>query len=314
MPDDSHDPDDDRDEPANDERDEPAAADDDDDDEIADQPDPPVAGDDPAAPPLDPAVVRRYLGTRKAMSLAKNIVGKIVPRSVVQELAADALVRALTAPPPRKEVVLPGWLAAIAWRTAVRWLEKEARRAPYIGEMPIHVAREDDYTGEAIDEEGVGHPSYDPTRDDEPAGLLGAHLRSLIGDNVRDLQVLAMILEHVEDDRPYPEIAKSRNLTEDQVAGRIKRFKVKYGKPVHRRREWMVILKWLVIGAVGIAAGFLLLRWLRHPTDDIRPDPSLLEPRPSPSASASTPVFLQALPPPTEPSANPEKKPERLKP
>ncbi|HEY5318008.1 MAG TPA: sigma-70 family RNA polymerase sigma factor, partial [Solirubrobacteraceae bacterium] len=273
-------------------------------------------------PPLAPAVVHRYLASTTAHSIAKKVLRKLVPKEQVEDLATDTLVRALKAPPPHTEAVLPGWFAQIARRRAIDWLRKTKRRKKYEGPMPVHVAREDDYTGQAIDtgDAAAISPSfsYDPSADADPAKLLGDELDHFIGDHARDREVREMIREHSDDGKTYAEIAAARGLTPAQVANRILRFKVKYSARVQRRRQ--ILFGLALLKAAGWAAAILLsafLAWylLRRGPDDIRPDPSRSVPSATPSASASAPVFLQALPPPPEPSFAPDKpQPPRLKP
>jgi RNA polymerase sigma factor (sigma-70 family) len=285
------------------------------DDEPVDEPDVPVQGDDPDAPPLDPAIVRRFLNSKEALDIARSPIRKIVPKGQVDDLAADAIVRALRARPPHLEIVLPAWLMTIAERTAIRWLEKSKRRKKYEGRMPTHVAREDDYTGEAVETDDPTDRAYDPDEDQEPEELLGDILDRFIGDNARDRQIRDVIHEHSEKKKSYAQIAASLGLTEDQLAGRIKRFKAKYTTRVRRRRQLVFFLKAFgvaVFAGVAIALAWYLLHRVR---DDIRPDPSPSVPSLTPSASASAPVFLQALPPPPEPTIpGPDKPQPRPKP
>jgi len=323
MPDDArHPPDDDDPPPSTDDpppstEDPPAGDEDpppDSDDDPPDEPDVPVEGDDPDAPPLDAAIVQRFLTSKLARTTAENAIRKLVPRNEVEDIASDALVRALRAPPPHAEIVFPGWLAPIARRTAIRWLEKRKRRSAYEGPMPVQVAREDDYTGEAVETEDPTETAYDPETDEEPEKLLGDDLDRMIGEHARDQEIRAIIHEHSEEKRSYADIAAARGMTEAQLAGRIKRFKKKYTARVQRRRAFLFFLKALgvtVAAAIVVAVAWYLLH--RTGPDDIRPDPSRFEPPATPSASA--PVFLQALPPPPEPSVEPvPPRPPRLKP
>jgi hypothetical protein len=64
----------------------------------------------------------------------------------------------------------------------------------------------------------------------------------------------------------------------------------------------LLVLGGLALLAVAVAA---YVFWPRPHPDDIGPDPSRAVPT-APSASASAPVFLQALPPVPEPSAPPD--------
>jgi DNA-directed RNA polymerase specialized sigma24 family protein len=265
--------------------------------------DEPVEGDDPTAPPLGPEVVKRFLGGKDAHRIALAAVRPIVPHDRVDDLAADAMVRALTARPPSLEKVLPAWLDAIARRVAIRWLEKRARRAKYEGAMPQQVAREDDYTGETLDDaddQGDFDPTYDPDADGEPGELLGPYLDRLIGDHGRDRETRAMLREHAEEQKSFAAIATARGLSPAQVANRVLRFKKKYGRAVKRRRTLMLMLR-MAGGLVLAGALALLVWWLLHRTRDILPDPERSEPRSTPSASASAPYFLQALPPGPDP-------------
>jgi DNA-directed RNA polymerase specialized sigma24 family protein len=287
---------------------------DDDDDGEADDRDLTVEGDEPSAPRLDPGVVRRFLSTPATLTIARNTIRQLVPRGEVEELAADTMVRALTAPPPRVERVLPGWLAEIARRVAIRWLEKRGRRAKHEGPMPQHVAQEDAYTGAVADDEGDSDPAYRLEADDEPGDLLGAHLDRLIGTHLHDQETRAILREHAEEARSYADIAAARGLTEAQVANRILRFKKKYAPRVKRRRDLLLVLK--LFGGVALAAAALVaLWWLLHPAPEIGPDPSVDEPSPAPSATASAEEFNAAGPTQPEPRRKPEPlKPEPLKP
>jgi RNA polymerase sigma factor (sigma-70 family) len=284
-----------------------ADADDADDDDST--PYEPVEGDDLTAAPLPPAVIHRFLASPKALRIAKKVLRKLVPKEHVEDLASDSLVRALRAPPPHREAALPGWLAMVTRRRAIDWLRKRTRREKYEGRMPVHVEREDDYTGEAIDDGDVADTSYDPTSDETPVEILGEELDRFIGDNARDRDVRDIVREH-DDGKTYAEIAAARGITPAQVHNRILRFKTKYAARVKRERQWAFWIKlaWWSGGiAVAAAVGLLLYLFLRPRADDIGPDPSRFEP--APSASASAPVFPQALPPPPEPSALPEPPP-----
>lgn len=257
-----------------------------------------VEGDDPAAPALDPAVVRRFLGSKAALDVAKAAIRPLVPAQEVDDLASDAVVRAMRAPPPRTQAALVSWLGEIARRTAIRWLEKRARREKHEGPMPRRAAQEDAYTGEAIGEELVGADalgaSYDPEGDEEPLELIGSYLDRIV--EARDREVLEAIGEKAAG-RSYKDICDERGWTQAQLSNRLLRFKNKYGPRVRRRNRWMLAL-WL-FAAVIFAAAIAVLWWLLG-RDDIRSDPAHVpELRPVPSASASAAPeepFTPALP------------------
>jgi DNA-directed RNA polymerase specialized sigma24 family protein len=103
-----------------------------------------VEGDDPAAQDLDPAILRRFLSSQRALNVAAAAIKPMVPAQQVADLATDAVIRALRARKPRVEAVIPAWLAEIARRVAARYLEKKKRRAKYEGPMPVRKAREDE--------------------------------------------------------------------------------------------------------------------------------------------------------------------------
>jgi DNA-directed RNA polymerase specialized sigma24 family protein len=267
----------------------------------------PFEGYDPSEPPLPPAVVHRFLASTRALKIVKKVLRGLVPKQQVEDLATDALLRAIKAPAPPHEDFLPGWLATIARRRAADWLRKRKRREKHEGAMPARAAGEDAYTGEAIHDGDDGDPSYDPTTVETPVELLGEELDRLIGSHVRDAEVRAMVRES-DDGKTYAQIAAARGLTERQVANRILRFKVKYTARVKRERLWTLLVKlaWGA-GALAVAAAVVaIVLYFRRPrTEDIGPDPSRAVPS-APSASASAPVFLQALPPVPEPSAPPD--------
>ena len=88
MPSGKHDPVEDDDDPASDaedptgEAEEGTGGDDDppeEDDDDDGEPDDPVDGDDASAPPLDRAVVVRFLGTREALRIAAAAIRRLVP-------------------------------------------------------------------------------------------------------------------------------------------------------------------------------------------------------------------------------------------
>jgi DNA-directed RNA polymerase specialized sigma24 family protein len=275
-----------------------------DDADASEDDDEPVEGDDPEAPPLDPAVVKRFLGSKQARDVAIAAIRRLVPKQEAEDLATDAIVRAMRAKPPRLEAVLVSWLTTIADRRAIRWLEKRKRRQKYEGAMPTKAAREDPYTGHALEDDGAGEAAragYSPDEDDEPGEMVGDHLVRLIGGNAKELEVLGWIRERAEG-KTFKQIAAERGLTEAQIANRIYRLKLKYQKPVERRRQRMMIL-WLLGGAVAVAVALAaLLYWLLH--REVR---SYYKPPPAPSASSTTPSFPEG-PPVSHPAPDDEER------
>ena len=281
------------------------AADDPDDD------DGPLEGDDPTAPPLAPEVVRKFLGSKKAFEVAKAAVAKRVPSQEVGDLAMLALEDALAAPPPHAEAALVSWLHRIARRRAADWLRKRARRKKYEGEMPSHVAREDDYTGETLAEDGDGDRASGEgaveLSDDDADDLLGPHLERLVGDNAKERELLDMLRERANG-KPLKTIAAERGYTEDQLTSRIQRFKKKYEEPVRRRRQRLFLFKLFGVAA-AIAVAAVLAWWWLHRGDAIRRDPSRAPPAPSASASAAPPEpFMPANPTDESPEGPPSKR------
>jgi DNA-directed RNA polymerase specialized sigma24 family protein len=263
----------------------------DEEDEGPDNDDEPVEGDDPSAPPLDRAVVERFLRSKEARDVAIAAIRKLVPKQEVEDLANDAVVRAFRATTwPSVEAALVGWLTSIARRRAIRWLEKRKRRQKYEGAMPTKGTREDAYTGAAIEDDDDGDAKgYDPEKDGEPEDLLGDHLDRLVGDNTKDLETLGWIREHAGG-KAYKAIGAERGLTEDQIASRIRRFKLKYEKPIKRRRQRMLLL-WLGGGAAAVVAAAVILWWLFF-----REAHSYLKPLPAPSANATATSASEGLP------------------
>ena len=267
-----------------------------------DDDDGPLEGDDPTAPPLPPAVVRKFLGSKKALEVAEAAVAKLVPSQEVNDLVALALEDALSAPPPHAEAALVSWLYRIARRRAVDWLRRRARRKKYEGAMPSDVAREDAYTGETVDDdgrnaEGAGEDgaALDADAIEEAEEMLGPHLERLVGDNAKERELLDMLRERANG-KMLKTIAAERGYTEAQINNRIQRFKTKYEEPVRRRRQRLFLFKLFATAAVlGVAA--LIAWWLLHRGRDIRPDPSRVPPAPSASASAAPDEpFMPALP------------------
>jgi DNA-directed RNA polymerase specialized sigma24 family protein len=241
-----------------------------------------VAGDDPNAPALDRAVVTRFLGSKAALDVARAAARKVIPSEHVDDLTADAIARALRARPPRREEALVAWLTRIAERTAARWLQKRARRAKYEGPMPVHVAREDDYTGEVVDDGTGAEVGYDAEGDPEPLALLGPQLDRLVAGNAKEEELRAILREHAGG-KSYKQICAERGYTEAQIANRIHRMKIKYGSRIRRERMiifWLKGLAW----AAALAAAAGVLWWLLQ-----RRAPA--PPPPSPAPAGRTPWF-----------------------
>ena len=140
-----------------------------------------LPGDDPVAPPVAPAILLRYLSRQRALKVAAAAIRPLVPADIVEDLAADAVIRALKARPPRVEGAIPAWLAEIARRVAARWLAKRARRAKYEGPMPVTPSREDDYTGHALEQDAAPaevESVFDTEVAEEAEALIDSHLES----------------------------------------------------------------------------------------------------------------------------------------
>jgi DNA-directed RNA polymerase specialized sigma24 family protein len=229
----------------------------------SDEDDEPVEGDDPSAPPLDPAVVHAFLASKKARDVAKAAIAKKIPAQEVGELVSQAIEDALTADPPHVEAALVSWLYKIAERRAADWLRKRKRRRKYEGAMPTQSAREDDYTGARIDDDADGEAApagYSPDQDDDPGEMVGDHLLRLIGGNAKELEVVGWIREHAGG-KSFKQIAAERRLTEAQIANRIYRLKLKYQKPIQRRRQRMLLV-WLFGGAAAVVVAAAIVWWL----------------------------------------------------
>ena len=273
----------------------------------------PLEGDDPTAPPLPPAVVRKFLGSKKALEVAKAAVAKLVPSQEVNDLVALALEDALTAPPPHAEAALVSWLYRIARRRAVDWLRRRARRKKYEGAMPSDVAREDDYTGEALEDDGGNAEdaggdgaALDADAIEEAEEMLGPHLERLVGDNAKERELLDMLRERANG-KMLKTIAAERGYTEAQINNRIQRFKKKYEEPVRRRRQRLFLFKLFGVAA-AIAVAAVLAWWWLHRDDAIRRDPSRAPPAPSASASAAPPEPFMPANPTDEPEGPPGKR------
>ncbi|HEY1697518.1 MAG TPA: sigma factor [Polyangiaceae bacterium] len=278
----------------------------------------PPSGEDPSAPSIDPALVRRFVATSEARSIAERVITALVPEQAVEELVGDAFVAAIKARPPSSEDKLAPWFASIARRKAARWLEKRKRRAKYEGRMPARAAGEDEYTGEPVE---AAHDAREDTAsvfgddvpaagvdlaeasDDDDDALLGGTLDRLIGDDADDRVTRDIIREKAETKKTYAQIAKERGTTHNAVHLRVYRFKEKYGARVRRRNRMVFFGKLFAAVAAALAVGAIL--WaIFQPRDEIRPDPSMNEP--AHSASAEPSGFLQALPPPPEPTPPPQ--------
>ena len=254
-----------------------------------------IEGDDPAAPELDPAILRRFLSSQKALNVAAAAVKRMVPEQQVADIAVDAVIRALRARKPRVEVVIPAWLAEIARRVAARWLEKTKRRAKYEGAMPVRKAREDDYTGHKVEHHPAPMGNYfdadGPEDEEEP--LIDPYMDTIVAPH--DRPILDLLREQARTKKTYAMLAADRGESGDQLRRKIRRFKVKYMPRVRRRRSLMLWLKKAAVRtAVGIVVGgallLLLYLGLRRRAEDVLPDPASL-PLPSATASVQAPLI-----------------------
>jgi len=209
----------------------------------------------------------------------------------VEDLATDAVVRALKARPPCSEKALSSWLWVIARRVAARWLEKRARRAEYEGAMPVQKTVTDDYTGHEVETHAAPERSFfDQDLADEAEDLIGRFLESIVAPH--DRPILDVIRERAAGGKTYADLAAERNMSVDQLDRKVRRFKTKYAPRVQRRRTILLLLKLgaAVVVAVAAILYFLLAR-RPPPSNDALPDPAA---RPLPSATASTEAPLIA--------------------
>ena len=213
-----------------------------------------VEGDDPVAKELDPAILRRFLSSQKALDVAAAAIKPIVPAQQVGDLAAEAVIRALNARKPRVEVVIPGWLAVIARRVAARWLEKKERRAKYEGPMPVRKAREDDYTGHKVEQHAPPMGNYfDPDGPEDEEEMLEPFMDKIVAPH--DRAILEVLREQARTKKTYAALAAARGESEDQLWRKIRRFKTKYRPRVRKRRAVML---WLKKAAVRVAVGIVV--------------------------------------------------------
>ena len=252
------------------------AEDDEDDDNLAGEmpelDDLAVEGDDRAAPRLDPAVVRRFLPRQKALDMAAAAVRPIVPAREEEDLATDAVVRALKARPPCSEKALSSWLWVIARRVAARWLEKRARRAEHEGQMPVPKEVSDDYTGHASRPTPRRNAASSiRTWGKRPRIPLEPYLESIIAPH--DCPILDVIRERAAGGKTYADLAAERKMSVDQLDRKIRRFKTKYAPRVRRRRTVLLLLKLGAALVVAVAAVLYFLLARRPPPSDEDPFP-----------------------------------------
>ena len=254
-----------------------------------------VEGDDPDAPELDPRVLQRFFSRQKALDVAAAAVKGIVPAQEVNNIAAEAVIRAFRArKPPHLEAVIPAWLATIARRVAGKWLEKRKRRAKYEGPMPSRKKREDDYTGHRVEThpEPVGN-FFDADGPEDPnVVLIDPFMDTIVAPH--DRAILELLRKQAQTGMTYAQLAAERGESEPQLRRKIKRFKVKYTPRVKRRNAMVFWFKRGALTAVGLFAVGLVLYFVflrPAPKGDVLPDPAT---RPLPSATVSADVPLIA--------------------
>lgn len=250
-------------------------------------------GDDPAAPALPARVVTRFLSSQRALDIAADAVRSVVPPQQVDDLAADTVVAALRARPPRLEGALVSWLRTIASRVAIAWLERRKRRRKYEGRMPAEPPEQDPGAGDAGDA-GAVEPTrsfFDQDPEEDPGEMLDAFLERTVAP--RDRPILEIMRERAAKKKPYYVLAGERDMTVDQLDGKLRRFKAKYAPAVRRRRDLMLILK---LGglALAVAVGVVIwLLWPRAEKDTPHTDPTGL-PSPNTARHAVEDPFVSA--------------------
>jgi hypothetical protein len=159
--------------------------------------------------------------------------------------------------------------------------------------MPVHEAREDDYTGHEVEThpEPVGN-YFDEGGAEEAEDLVDPYLESIIAPH--DRPILDVLRERAAGKKTYPQLAAERNMSIRQLERKVQRFKAKYAPRVHKRRSLILFFKRAGVGAaIAVAVAAVLLYFLlpRAPDFDAVPDPAT---RPLPSATASTQAPLIA--------------------
>ncbi|HTB74666.1 MAG TPA: sigma-70 family RNA polymerase sigma factor [Polyangiaceae bacterium] len=236
----------------------------------------------PAA--VTPAAFRAFISRPDIRKMVLGIVKKRSPPQSEEDLAQDVLAEALRAferSPPGREEVLVDWLKTIAQRVVADSTRKRKRRGKYEGDMP------EDYDADVDggdmpaggDRRPIAMEGYDPRAD---ATLEGRRvlrwLEKQVGENPRDRETLAIILEHGMGKKTYQAIADERRITLAALSSRVFEFKQKYIPRYRRERERTVLLLLLLF-----ALGFGLLLWFlsrpaRGPEGVVQPRaPTLLD-------------------------------------
>ena len=293
------------------------------DDETGPDDDDAPEGDDEACAPGEPLpleIVRAFLARKETVAWVFARVRAKVPEPLVEEIAQDALARALrSAHTATDESALGAWTGTITDREIADAHKKRKRRGTFEGPMPEAPLPRDE-AGEPVADDSVEaeearaafDPSYDPARDDVrvQGWLMCRYLEQAVRGNARDAETLSWMMAWADGDKTYEQIAAERRISPGAIAKRVFLFKEKYLPRYRRYRNGMIVL-WLTVAvAVGVAV-WLLLRPRAGAVEPIHADPDF---KPLPSASAP-PVAPPDRPfEPAGPTGSPEPAKPPLKP
>jgi DNA-directed RNA polymerase specialized sigma24 family protein len=267
----------------------------------------PHAPDRPADTRLSPAEVAAFLGQKDANRQLRRVAvvfcAPKTPWNVVDDVWQDANVAALTSKwrPRSPEARMP-WAKTIVRRAAANYFRREAVHRKW-----LHPDADVAELASPADDGSPG-PPLDAGVD---GWLLGDWLEERVCRSVRDAETLEMIRYKAEAEKSWEEVAAEWETTVSAVHNRVHKLKKKYlaRYEKHRAERNRMLIGVSIAAAVAVAVAIAVAVYGgRHAKPEaIGPDvfPSA---KPVPSASASAPVFNQALPHPEE------RKPERLKP
>ncbi len=223
----------------------------------SDPPKPPK--DDP--PPLAREVIAAFLSSKETMRWVNAHVKACTPAQACEQVAQDALLEALQSKwNPSEEAALRSWLRTITDRVIADFLTQRATRAEYEGEMPSAAVRTDE-AGLPVDDpydDSVADidASVDPRQ--QTLKVQGFLIRGFLADqtenDARERETFEIMLEHVEEDKTYEQIAQERKLSIDAVNKRVARFENKYADKYEKYRNGVFMLMALGAAVVILAA------------------------------------------------------------
>lgn len=262
---------------------------------------------------VSPAVLHAHLSLPATQHRLRVVVahglGPNAKRSLVDDLANEAQVRAITSDEPAaSESALEAWLDGIAHKAVLDHFQGLRDRKEVFSGRGMRLEPWDRAAVAAQAAGGAGDPAGDEL-------LLSAWLKRRAQKVESERELLEILAYAARSKKSYEQVAVERGTTAAAIYNRIHRLKAKYAGEWREHREKALRDRWVWVWAkralatAAVAVGIGLAYWLvtRPPREQARPvdDVERLFVPPAPTASG----FDNAAPTEPDRSAEPEKEP-----